>query len=151
MLVEIRPASVKELVSNPSLVALLSRYATESAIAGLPAPKADLALYARLEALGSFKIVAAFSGDIVVGLICVLVSPLPHYSENVATIESFFVLGEYRKGGVGTKLLAKAKQLAKVCGAVGLLISAPVNSRLAYILENSGSCVETNRVFFTKL
>lgn len=143
----VRKSTIAEIVAYPNLGELLEEYAVESAIHGLPHPKAKIDLYEQLEAVGILYAISAFLDDILVGFIFVVSPIIPHYSEKISTTESFFVAKEYRKTGAGTKLRHAAEQYAKEIGALGLLISAPIGSDLAKVLPRVGYA-ETNRVFF---
>ena len=148
---DIRQTNAAELMACPNLQDLISEYAAESAVKGLPQAQANFEMYKRLELVGALKFFGAFSGEALIGLITLLTTPLPHYVERVATIESFFVFKEFRETGAGLKLLAAAKAMAKEIGAVGLLVSAPIGGQLCQMLEAKRSFTETNRSFFTGL
>lgn len=145
--IAIRRCTVQEILDCPDL---LGEYADESAIDGMPRPCPDAPMYQALEANGKIVALGAFDEDRLVGFLVMLTVTLPHYSEKVATAESFFVSAAYRRAGVGDRLLDEAKRFAKEMGAVGLLISAPINGKLAAVLERKKSFTETNRVFFTR-
>ena len=149
--IELRQITVEEAKSSAAFAHAVRLYAEECAISGLPAPRADFEVYKRLQDRGALKVIGALADGAIVGFLALLIAPLPHYSERVATTESFFVLKEYRRKGLGFRLLSLAKQLAKDNGAKGLLVSAPKGSTLAKVLEHSHAFTETNRVFFTRL
>jgi len=56
-----------------------------------------------------------------------------------------------RKTGAGLALRKRAELVAADMGAVGVLISAPSDGRLAKVMERDRQYVETNRVFFRRL
>lgn len=143
----IRKTTIAEFFSAPNIKQLLDEYAEESALHGLPHPKAKIDLYEHLEAMGSIYPLAAFVDDVMIGFAFVLSPILPHYSAKVSVMESFFVAKEYRKTGAGIKLRQAAESHAKEVEALGLLISAPLGSDLAEMLPRMGY-KETNRVFF---
>ncbi len=148
MALVIRKSSIAEMVASPNLECLLEEYAIESAIHGLPHPKAKIDLYEQLEAVGVLYAICAFWDGELVGFI-LIVSPVnPHYSAKISTTESYFVAKAYRKTGAGKKLRQAAETYAKEIGALGLLISAPIGSLLAHVLELDKGYKETNRVFF---
>lgn len=142
--------SINAIVAAPNFDEVLAEYAAESAIDGLPPPCADIETYKKLETAGSLHPIAAFLGDHLVGFIFVLISKLPHYSADVAIVESFFVAKKHRKTGAGIKLRHAAEAFANKAGACGLLMSAPVGGTLSKVLPHSGY-TETNQVFFRKL
>lgn len=149
-LITIRQCDLAELWSRPNIDALLSQYARESAIDGLPEPKPDREVYAALEACGALTLVCAFRGDELIGLIAMVVTRNPHYSQLIAVVESFFVSSDARYTGAGLRLLQEAEFLARAREAVGMFISAPVGSRLERVLPGKGFR-ETNRAFFRGL
>lgn len=147
MSVIIRKTTILEMESLANIHELLDEYSAESAIDGLPTPKAKVDNYKTLEASGSLYILGAFLNDLMVGYITILFPILPHYSALVAVAESFFVAKAYRKTGAGLKLLKEAELHAKSAGSPGLLVSAPFGGNLAEVLPHVGYG-ETNRVFF---
>lgn len=145
--VTIRPATVAEVFAAPNVDELLAEYASESSIAGLPSAVPNRDLYAGLEATGFMQVIGAFDGDLLVGFLVLVVTINPHYSQVLAVTESYFVTAKYRKAGAGLQLLALAEAIAKQKGAVGMLVSAPVESRLARVMPGVGYR-ETTRAFF---
>ena len=148
-LMEIRAASANEIFENANCSALLARYAEESAMQGMPPPKADYEQYKKLEKMGVLKVAGAFSDGKLVGLIAVIAGNLPHYSQCVSSTESFFVLREFRRQGTGKKLLALGKEFAAQKGAEGLFVSAPIGSALEKVLSHDPAFEPKNKVFFT--
>lgn len=145
---DIKLLSVDEFFDRPEADILLSEYAVECGISGLPTPKPDVALYRMIEAAGAMKIYAAFDDDGMTGFINLLVTRNPHYSAVLGTIESIFVLkGKRSNGGVGLALLRKARKEAQALGAVGLLVSAPAGSSFEAVM-NKMDAKKTNEVFF---
>jgi GNAT superfamily N-acetyltransferase len=144
----IRQCTFDELASAASFDALCAEYAAESGrIPGLGAANVDAAAYRTMEAAGVACCIGAWCGDELVGFGVVTVSVLPHYSKRVGCLISFFVAGHARKGGAGTRIREEAERIAQTRGAVGLMISAPAESRLDVILPRIGYHA-TNRLFF---
>ena len=148
--VTIRECSVTEFCASDNLDELFSEYAAESSIEGLPAYKVNFEMYKALDQAGVIKLACAYSGDVIVGFISVLVTVLPHYSEKLATAESYFVAKKYRAGGAGLRLLRWGERFAQEAGSSGLLVSAPAASILSTILPKLGYN-NTNLVYFKKL
>ena len=138
MPIEIRRASFFDFLDAPNADALVAEYAEESAVAGLPAPKAQRELYERMESAGLLYTLIAFDGDTVVGVLSMVISINAHYSVVTAVSESYFVASAYRKSGAGLKLLREGEKLAREMGAVGLLVSGPNEGRLAEIMPHLG-------------
>jgi len=147
---EIVPITIPELWSHPQFADLVDEYAAESAIDGLPPPNAKRGTYENLENAGLISTFAAIEGASLLGFIVVILPVVPHYSQTIATTESFFVGAQHRKSGAGLKLLRTVEQYAKEHNAVGLLVSAPTGGRLAEVMPRL-DYVESNRVFFRKL
>lgn len=146
----IEPSSIAALEQEPGIASLLAEYAAESAIAGLPPPRAQVEVYRLLEAQGGLHVLVARHEGRLIGYITVLASLLPHYSISVAVSESFFVARAHRGTGAGLKLLRAAERLAHQLGSPGLLVSAPFEGDLFKVLPRVGY-TETNRVFFKKV
>lgn len=133
--VTIRTLTVAEFAARPELPALLAEYSAESAVAELrDSPGPQWPTYAALEAQGMLHAFGAFDGPVMVGFVSVAVTVLPHFGALVASTESFFVAAAARRTGAGLALLRRAEQVTRDTGAVGLLVSAPVGSRLARVL-----------------
>jgi GNAT superfamily N-acetyltransferase len=143
----IRPITTAEIFDAAHLIA---EYAVESSIDGMPAPAPNREIYTTLESAGVLHARGAFLAEALVGFILLVVTTNPHYGVPLAVTESYFVASEYRKTGAGLALLHAAEGLAKELGAVGILVSAPSNGRLADVLPRTGYA-ETNRVFFRRL
>ncbi len=146
----IRPSTVAELEAAPTFAALLAEYGAESAIEGLPPPSARMETYRALNAAGVLHVLAAWTGDVLVGFITVLAAPLPHYARTVAVSESFFVAKASRSTGAGLKLLRAAEDKARELGSPGLLVSAPFEGNLFRVLPRVGYS-EVGRTFFRKV
>ncbi len=147
----IRPCLVSDLQQAPNLAALLDEYRIECGVPELGQAEPQFATYQRLEALGMLFALGAFAGDELVGFALVLISDLPHFGKRVAVTESLFVASQARKGGAGMRLLAAVEQGARERGAVGVLVSAPVTSRLASLMDASSHYRPASRVFFRSL
>jgi len=142
--------TVDEAFSAAEFPALLAEYAAESAIDGLPAPAPSVERYRQVEASGVMHLLCSFTGGVITGFIVLLVSNIPHYNAVVATTESYFVGHAHRDTGAGLKLLRAAEAVATDQGAVGILVSTPVEGRLVKVLPKSGY-TGSNMVFFRGL
>lgn len=149
-MIAIKKISISEIEADSNFAALLTEYAGESAIEGLPPPAAKMAQYKQIENMGILHTFGAFLDDFLIGFITALTSVLPHYSVPITASESFFVAKKYRSTGAGLKLLREAERFANEAGSNGLLVCAPTGSALAAVLEGIGYH-ETNRVFFKGL
>lgn len=159
-MVEYRRCSVMEIAAVPNMPALIQAYEAESSlpeIGRVPTGKTAqemLAQYHNYEIVGALHVIGAFDGERIVGFVMVLTHVLPHYAELTAVSESFFVDQDYRKRGVGLRLKAVAKEVAKEKGAKTILWSAPANGAFAKQLHaeaKRGTCRLSNEVFIEAL
>lgn len=147
MSVSVRQCTVDEVFTAPNIDALLAEYASESSIAGLPAPAPHRELYDMLETSGHMSLFGAFRGELLVGFIVIITMMSPHYSVQHAVVDSYFVAAEQRCTGAGLQLLRVAERDAASRGAVGFLVSAPANGRLAAVMAEMTSYKQTHLVF----
>jgi GNAT superfamily N-acetyltransferase len=145
--ITIQPCTVTDIVEASTYEALIAAYAAESALDEMPAPEPDIAMYHALEASGSLKIVGAFCQGQLVGFIACNMNYAPQYAAIVGLTMVFFVDQAHRTFGTGARMVEAMKHLAKAHGAVGLMIGAPAESRLAKAAPILGF-KETNRLYF---
>lgn len=146
----IRKMSFDELAAMPEFEKLTQDYADESKIEEMPEHCINHAAYRAMEQAGMYHLFGAINDDKLVGLVCVLVTPVPHYSVKIASTESIFVDAAHRKGGTGLKLLKVAEDCAREHGADHLFISAPMGGRLVQVLPRVGYR-ECQRIFCRRL
>ena len=144
--IQIRRCSISDVMGDANIGDLADEYAEESAIPGMPRLSPQWDIYRILEEAGHFHIIGAFEGERLVGLMSVISQVMPHYGAVIATIESIFVLRDYRKTGAGIVLLRAAAAHAKETGAVALLATAPKDGALAKVLPRVGY-THTNQLF----
>lgn len=143
----IKECTVAELEAQPTFQALLDEYGQESRMIGMPEPKAKMSTYYTLEKNGSLVCFGGFVDGTLRGFVSVLSHEFQKYSAPASVSESIFVSEPYRRTGIGHDLIRTAKRHAASKGSPVLLMTAPVGSALAELLEKSKDCVETNRVF----
>lgn len=148
---DVRVGTFEDITAEPEFNALAAEYADECAIAGLPRPNYNRDIYQLLEAQGFMYPLGVYEQDKLIGFAAVLVVLNPHYSQKLANTESFFIGQAHRKTGAGLALKRKIEEVARETGAIGLLICAPTNSKLAAVMEKNKHYHETNRVFFKSL
>ena len=145
------PCSFDDIALSPNFAQALQDYATECQLPEMTAI-ANLDFYKQRIADGLLHPLCIKDGDLLAGFAILIVSEMPHYNNLVlATLESFFVLPEYRCLGVGEWLLREVEAKAKELGASGLFLSAPAGGRLDQYLSKLKRYRETNRVYFSKL
>lgn len=144
----IRECTFDELASAAGFHALCADYAAESGrMPEFGEPKVDAEAYRAMEAAGAAHCLGVWCGDELAGFGVVTLSTLPHYSKRIGCLISFYVAPVARNGSAGTRLREAAERIAIKHGAVGLMISAPTDSRLDVILPRSGYRA-TNSLFF---
>lgn len=126
----IRQCKIADLVNAPNFTSVLDAYEEECAIPEFRGANPKLDIYYSLESLGKIVAIGAFSGDLLAGVLVVVVTEFPHFGCMTASTESFFVGHDHRKSGTGKKMLDLAESIAKAMGAKGLFMSAVANSRL---------------------
>lgn len=150
MPVVIRECPADELATASNFDALCTAYAAESGIPELGTANVDIPMYRSMEAVGMGCCIGAWDGNELVGFGVLTLSVLPHFSKRIGCLISFFVASGARKGGTGTRIRHLAEAIATERGAVGMMISAPSESRLDVILPRIGYRA-TNRLYFKSL
>jgi GNAT superfamily N-acetyltransferase len=150
MKIDIRKCTFAEIENSDGFDALVREYQDEALIHDLAPPAEKFAAYRVLEGTKMFHPYGAFDGDMLVGIIFLLLPVLPHYGITIAIAESFFVCENYRKYGAGLRLLRAAMRQAKAEKSPGILVSAPTGGKLAEVLSKMRHFKETNRVFLWK-
>lgn len=146
----IKRCTVADIEAAGTLPDLLDAYGNESRIPEFGEVSASFDVYRAMEASGALHILGVFAPELV-GFASLLIYGLPHYAgRRICTMESLFVMPNARTGGAGLKLLRAAEMLASDLGGTALMVSAPVEGRLAEILPRAGYR-ETNRVFLRAL
>ena len=87
----------------------------------------------------------------VVGLASLIQSSNGNSSESVIDINAIYVTPEYRRKGLGTKLLKYIDEFALSHGAVGIYFQVPVGSRLENVLDKGCYFQKTYSLFFRSL
>jgi GNAT superfamily N-acetyltransferase len=145
---DVRQCTFDELASAVGFDVLCVEYAAESGrMAEFGEPRVDANAYRAMEAAGIAQCIGVWNGEELVGFGVVTLTVLPHYSKLIGCLISFFVASHARSGGAGTRIRQAAERIASERGAVGLMISAPAESRLDVILPRSGYRA-TNRLYF---
>lgn len=148
--VTVTRATLAEIEASPELGALLDEYAAESANDEIGAAAPQIDTYRGMESAGLFHAFAARMDGRLIGFLFLLVPTLPHFGKMVGVTESYFVAAAYRKTGAGSLLRLAAEKMARECGAVGILLSAPIGGQLEKVAPHVGYR-ETSRVFFKRL
>lgn len=145
----IRPCTICELEHATNIGELMAEYAQESSIPEIGSVSAQWNHYKSMESSGLLHSFAAFEDGELIGFLLMVATVLPHYGVMMAATESFFVAQSARNTGAGLALLKAAEEAAKNIGAKGILISAPIGSRLDQIMPKLGQ--HTNNVYLRGL
>lgn len=143
-------SSVETISSAPNWGALIAGYTEESSIASMPPISPQMEHYKAIEATGMLEVLAAWDDDKLAGFMVYLKTVFLHYGAPVFVTESFFVAPEYRKKGVGIRLIRAFEARARETGAAGVFLSAPTGGRLAEVAPRLGY-EHTNETFFKPL
>lgn len=144
---EIRSVTLADVMDNPRFGQLIADYARECANPGMGVPNPNREQYEAMEKVGMFYLLGAYRGDEMVGFVTYLLTPMAHFSNTAATVESLFLDPRCRHGLLGVRLIKAALKQAKSLGAKGLYLSAPSGSQLEK-LANALHFKQTNVVFF---
>lgn len=94
---------------------------------------------------------AITDNNTVVGLASLIQSSNGNSTESVIDINAIYVTPEYRRKGLGTKLLKYIDEFALSHGAVGIYFQVPVGSRLENVLDKGCYFQKTYSLFFRSL
>lgn len=147
---EIIQISVTQIQQDPNGAALFEAYSKESRNKDLPKHNPNWDLYHHMENSGMMRVFGAYADHSLVGFIVILLAPMPHYSHQIATVESFYVDPEYRSYGAGKRILKVAEDYAREMGSPVLYVTAPTGGRLDLAMPTLGYR-PTNTIYCRKL
>ena len=147
---EIRKIKIEEILYSPDGREMFLNYALDSKNSLTPDVNLDNDMYVKFEEVGALDCVGAYDGDKLVGFITGITSIIPHYSKPATTIESFYVVKQYRKGGTGKKLLEELTEFAKQRGSTNIFMTALIGSDLEKVAPYYGF-TPTNIAYTKKL
>jgi|TARA_R110000824_G_scaffold30711_3_gene100759 GNAT superfamily N-acetyltransferase len=134
----IKSVRFKDLEEDPDFQGLTDEYAAEGQIDGLPLAVFQKSMYKDMDDTDTFNILAGYSGGRLVGFLSIVVVVMPHNGFMMALTESYFVGAEFRKTGMGLKLLKAGEKKAAEIGARGLMVNGPKGGRLLEVLPRIG-------------
>lgn len=134
---EIRLSSINEILEAEGFQQVADEYIALYNT-DMPFPVPDWSMYRALERIGVLSVVGVFDGALLVGLLFLTVTTIPHYGCLLATTESIFIREQYRVGLVGIKLLKFAEQIALGKGAKGIITSAMIGSDYDHVMDRLG-------------
>ncbi len=150
-MIEVRRCTVDDLVGARNYQAVVDEYAAESSISEMGAINPQLDTYRMMEKSGMFFPIGAFVGTTLVGFIQPIAAVVPHYGKLTVAAESFFVIKEERRAGLGLRLLAEAENLARDLSAKAFLLSSPTGGALSQVMQRKKSYRQSNDVFVRAL
>lgn len=145
-----RPVTVAEVFGAPDADELISEYMAESGNPFLP-KKPNVEYYRKAEESGAFHVIGAFSSERLVGFGSFVLTVIPHYSTVTASVESVFLLKEFRLGAAGFRLINAISQAAKDAGASGIYWGCRHGSRLEALFVAVPRFTCMNTVFYEAL
>lgn len=149
-MITVRKCTVAEIEQQDTFWALLSAYADECKLDGLPEPAPKMETYKLIEMSGTFNLFGAFQDDTLVGFVVLMIPVLPHYGVYVAIAESMFVAKPFRSSGAGLALIRAAEKAARAAKSPAILFTAPVGGDFIKVLPGL-KYRETNRIFMKDL
>jgi len=117
---------------------LFSLYEQESIVSEAPKANPNIELYQTLEDNKILTISGLYQQDELLGFCMISYAHLTHSHSTIAIVDSFFVHPDFRKYGMGKKLLNHAEEIAKQNGAVIISMTSPIESRLSKVAESFG-------------
>jgi GNAT superfamily N-acetyltransferase len=148
----IRAISYRDILEAPNAAALLDEYTAECSLPELGPTCPQSHLYEAMERSGGLQAFGVYDSRTLIGFANVLSWVVPHYGTKIASTESIFLAGEYRKRGIGAGMLDFVEQYAKDNACKAFQYTAPVGSRFAKMLAmNVGRYRRTNSVFLRSL
>jgi len=139
-MIDIRLVTALDILDAPNADYLFDMYREESQIdeveyKGNP----DRDIYLSMEANGILTVAGVYSDDTLVGFLSIFMVPMAHYKNKLgATIESLFILPEYRAYGTGKRLIEFMENAAKDKGIEVMFMSAKIGTRLSKIAQMFG-------------
>jgi GNAT superfamily N-acetyltransferase len=104
------------------------------------APDLDHERYLTLDRMGMMHIVTARDGAKLVGYIVCFVMPHLHYKSSglTALADMYYILREYRKGGLGVRMFAEMERGLKARGVIRAHMSCKVHDDHTVMFERMG-------------
>lgn len=150
-MVKVKLTPFIEIMNNKNFKALCEANAADPSIVNTDLTKGEPLLdrFLERESNDMFFMVGAFDQDRLIGFIGCSSYEYILTGQKIGTIDPFFVLRDYRKFGVGARLIEKTKELAKEKNIVGLFFGAPAGSAVAKAYSKRFE--KTNEVFWCKI
>lgn len=142
--------TIEDIMKYSNLDAMVKECHEEAGLKGLPEGKLHCPTYAALDKALALTCAKATYNDKLIGYVTVLVFMSPHYSVQLAQIETIYVLKDYRFTRAGIKLMQEAKNIAKEHQVPGLMCNALIGSTLSKLLK-AEDYEPTHIVYFMRL
>ncbi len=147
---EIHELTYRELEQCPGFLDVATEYQQETQNMAIGNPSVQFDRYRELDKLGKLKCLGAFDGKTLVGLVGVMFARSQHYAFPIASMESFYLRKDYRKGTNGLRLINAVKDLVRREGAPGLVFMAPPGSTYDVLCEKL-SMTHTHNAYWCKV
>ena len=127
---KIKNIHIKELLDSEEAPELFKLYSDEAQSSTVSTPfNPNYEMYLQLEDMGILDACIILTEDNkIVGFATMLTTVMPHYSATASTIESIFIMKEYRGNNNFKNLLNRLIDTAKTKNSVNLFVSTPVVS-----------------------
>lgn len=145
-MLRVLPTRYSEILASD----LIREYAAECAIPAIGQPDPQPAMYEQMENCGLMRAFGVYRDARLVGFATPLVSVLPHYGKQVATVESMFVTASER-GLASGRLMKNVEAYAGSSGCGAILYSAPAGGAFEAFLGGREEYELTNSVFCRRL
>lgn len=134
----VKNISVTTLFEEESSNNLFELYEKESIVPEAPKANPNIDAYKSLEDIDRLTVTGLYQNNELVGFCMISYAYLTHSHSTIAIIDSFFVHPDFRRYGMGKKLLNYAEETAKEKGAIVMSMTSPINSRLSKVAESFG-------------
>ena len=135
-MVDIKEVDAREILFADNSSFLFEEYANESGNRIIKEEvKTNNEKYIQLNDAGYLYCVGSFYDGVLVGFIKFIINETLHYSELSTTIDSQFVLKEYRRHGLWDKMLKMVIDISREKGSKNLIMTAVPNSKLDKVLK----------------
>lgn len=148
-------ATAEEMFQENNLEELYKKYqeCSEHTVAGNMADFSKVDYYRNYKELEKkgceFHYILIMDDEKIIGAIIIEIAPQPHFDFKVAFINSIFLMREYRKSGIGKRMIEFVFDYAKKKGAKGCYLTAPCGSRLEQVYNRY--FIKTDSLFLKEL
>lgn len=138
-MIKIKTCTIEDIVSSYLYDNMILEYESECKnknvnVDTLP----NIDKYKAVESAGVLLCFGVYNDDTLVGFCIVIISEMLHYSQLATTVESQFILKEYRRFGTARKMYDFVERECIRRGSKAMFMSAPIGSALDKISKSIG-------------